>query len=115
MVLAELTGGIAERLEHFGYGWVFRLQSDGGAGHADFGQAGAQRILAADEGCASSGTALLAVIVRESHALFGDAVDIRGGVAHHASAEVANVPSADVIAPEDQDVSCFAMVYSFLS
>ena len=50
MVLAELTGGIAERFEQFGYGRVFRLKSDRGAGHADFGQAGTERVLAADEG-----------------------------------------------------------------
>ena len=46
MVFAELTGGIAERLEQFGDGRVFRLKSDSGAGHADFGQAGAERVLA---------------------------------------------------------------------
>ena len=47
VVLAELTGGIAERLEHFGDGRIFRLESDRGAGHADLGEAGAQRVLAA--------------------------------------------------------------------
>ena len=57
-----------------------------------------------DEGGASGGATLLAVVVGERDAFFGDAVDIRGGVAHHASAEVTDVPSADVIAPEDQDI-----------
>ena len=47
MVLAELTGGVAERLQQFGDGRVFRLQSDRGAGHADLGQAGADRVLTA--------------------------------------------------------------------
>ena len=104
MVLAELTGGIAERLEQFGDGRVFRLKSDSGAGHSDFGQAGAERVLAADEGCASGGAALLAVVVGEGDAFVGDAVDVRRPVAHHASAEVTDVPDADVIAPEDQDI-----------
>ena len=108
MVLAELAGGVAERLEHFGDGRVFRLKSDRGAGHADFGQSGAEWVLAADERRASSRTALLAVVVGERDAFFGDTVDIRGGVAHHASAEVTDVPSADVIAPEDQDVRLFS-------
>ena len=46
MVLAELAGGVAERLQQFGDGRVFLLQADGGAGHADLGQAGADRVLA---------------------------------------------------------------------
>jgi hypothetical protein len=65
MVLAELTGGVAERLQHFGYGWVLRMQSDRGSGHADFGQAGADRVLTSDEGRAASCAALLAVPIGE--------------------------------------------------
>ena len=104
VVLAELAGGVAERLEQLGDGRVFLLQSDAGAGHADLGQAGADRVLAADEARAAGGAALLRVVVGEGHAFFRDAVDVRGSVAHHAAAEVADVPDADVVAPEDQDV-----------
>ena len=104
VVLAELAGRVAERLEHFGDGWVLRLQSDRGPGHSNLGRAGVERVLTANEGRPSSCTALLAVVVSESDAFFGDAVDVWGGVAHHASAEVTNVPSADVVAPENQDV-----------
>ena len=104
MVLAELAGGVAERLEQFGDGRVFLLKSDRRAGHADLGQAGADRVLAGDEAGAAGGAALLAVVVGERHAFVGDAVDVRGLVAHHAPAEVADVPDADVVAPEDQDV-----------
>jgi hypothetical protein len=60
--------------------------------------------LAADEGCAAGGAALLAVVVGEGNAFVCDAVDVRGSVAHHASAEVTAIPSADVIAPQDQDI-----------
>ena len=84
MVFAELAGGVAERLEQFGDGRVFRLKSERGAGHADFGQAGAERVLAGDEGGASGGAALLAVVVGEGDAFVGDAVDVRRLVAHHA-------------------------------
>jgi hypothetical protein len=45
MVVAELTASVAERLQQFGDGRVFRVQSDLGARHADFGQAGADRVL----------------------------------------------------------------------
>ena len=107
MVLAELAGGIAERLEQFGDGRVFLLQSDGGAGHADLGQARADRVLAGDEARAAGGAALLGVVVGEGHPFLRDAVDVGGPVAHHAAAEVADVPDADVVAPEDQDVWFF--------
>ena len=104
MVLAELAGGVAERLEHLGDGRVFLLQADGRAGHADLGQARADRVLAGDEARAAGGAALLRVVVGEGHAFLRHAVDVGRPVAHHAAAEVADVPYADVIAPEDQDI-----------
>src|SRR5271169_5282523 len=74
MVLAKLAGGIAERLQQFSDGRVLRLKPDGSARHADFGQAGSQRVLAADKGSASSGAALLAVPIGESHPFFCNSV-----------------------------------------
>ena len=76
MVLAELAGGVAQRLQQFGDGRVFLLQADGGAGHADLGQAGADRVLAGDEAGAARGAALLAIIVGESDPFLRDAVDV---------------------------------------
>ena len=104
MVLAELAGRVAERLEQLGDGRVFRLQPDVGAGHPHLGQPGADRVLAGDEGGAARGAALLGVVVGEGHAFVGDAVDVGRAVAHLAAAVVADVPPADVVAPEDQDV-----------
>ena len=46
MVLAELAGRIAERLEQFGDRRVFLLQPERGAGQTDLGHAGAQAGLA---------------------------------------------------------------------
>ena len=80
------------------------LQADVGARHADLGQAGADRVLAGDERGAAGGAALLAVIVGEGDALVGDAVDVGRAVAHLAAAVVADVPPADVVAPENEDV-----------
>ena len=114
VVLAELAGGVAERLEQLGDRRVFLLQADRRAGHADLGQARADRILAGDEARAAGGAALLRVVVGERHAFLGDAVDVRGPVAHHAAAEVADVPDADVVAPEDQDVRFLCCHYVFL-
>ena len=41
VVLAELAGGVTQRLEQLGDGRVLRLQADVGARQADLGQAGA--------------------------------------------------------------------------
>src|SRR5262245_31797852 len=101
MILAELASGIAQRLEHFSNGRVFLLQAYGGAGHTDFGQARTDRILAGDKARASCGAALLGVVVSEGHPFLRHAVDVRGLVAHHAATEVADVPYADVVPPED--------------
>ena len=60
--------------------------------------------LAGDESRASGGAALLAVPVGEERAFLGDAVDVGRLVAHHALVVGADVPVADVVAPDDQDV-----------
>ena len=46
MVLAELAGRVTEALEHLRDGHVFGLDAQGGARHADLGQARADRLLA---------------------------------------------------------------------
>src|SRR5271170_2547338 len=84
MILAELTAGVAQRLEQLGDGRIFRLQAEFGAGQADLGEAGANRRLTGDEGCPSGGATLLAIPVGEHRAFLGDAVDIRGTVPHDA-------------------------------
>ena len=104
MVLAELAGGVAERLQHFGDGRVFRVKSDRRAGHADFGQAGADRVLTGDEARAAGGAALLAVPIGEGRPFLRDAVDVWGLVAHHAFAVMADVPIADIVSPNDEDI-----------
>jgi hypothetical protein len=65
--------------------------------------AGAQGHLSGDERRASGGAARLAVVVGEDRALSGQAVDVRG-LAHHAVRISADIPHADVIAPDDEDI-----------
>src|SRR5436190_20355989 len=114
MVLAKLAVGIAERLEKFGNGWVFRLKPHRRTGHSDFGQASAERVLAGDKCRASCGATLLAVIVSESAPFIRNTVDIRGSIAHHAATEIADIPCADVITPENQDIRLFCSHDLFL-
>src|SRR5262249_42538414 len=68
MVLAELPGRVAERLEQRGDRWVFLLQPQCGAGQAHLGHTCPKSRLAGDERCATGGATLLTVIIREHHA-----------------------------------------------
>ena len=77
VVLAELAGHVAERLQEVGDGRVFGLQALGRAGQPDLQQAGAHRALAGDEGGAAGGAGLLAVIVGEDPAFLRQPVDVR--------------------------------------
>ena len=104
MVLAELPGRIAERLEQLGNRRVFLLQPERGARQADLGQAGAQAGLAGDERGPAGGAALLGIIVGEHHAFLRDAVDVGRLVAHHAARVGADIGLADVVTPDDDDV-----------
>ena len=104
VVLAELAGGVALALQDRGHRDVGLLPAFLRAGHADFGHARAHGHAAADEGRATGGAALLRVVVGEGDAFLGDAIDVRRLVAHHATAVVADVPGADVVAPDDEDV-----------
>src|SRR5262249_11277006 len=62
MVLAELAGGVAERLERLGDGDVLGAQTERRGGQADLGHAGAQARLAGDERRTTSRAALLGVV-----------------------------------------------------
>src|SRR4051794_8794932 len=77
------------------------------AWHSDLGQAGADWVLSADEAGAPGGAALLRIIIGEGHAFFGDAVDVGGAIPHSAAAKMADVPYADVVSPQDEDVGLF--------
>ena len=103
VVLAELAGGVALRLQHFGQRRIGLLDAARRAGDADRGHAGADRHLAHDERGAAGGAAGLAVVIGEEHAFLGDAVDV-GRPAHHAVRVRADVPHADVVAQDDEDV-----------
>jgi hypothetical protein len=52
---------------------------------------------------------LLSVIVSECDSFLGDTIDVGGSIPHHAAIVVTDVPSADVIAPDHQDVGFFRL------
>ena len=104
MVLAELAGRVALRLEQLGERRVLLGQPFLGARQADLEKPGAEAGLAGDEGGAPGGAGLLRVMVGEDRAFLGDAVDVRRAVAHHAAVVGADVPQPDVVAEDDEDV-----------
>ena len=104
VVLAELAGGVAERLHDIGDAGIERPEPEFGARQADLGQAGADRRLPGDESGAAGGAALLAIPVGEDRAFFADAVDVGRAVAHDAHVVGADVEPADVVAHDEQDV-----------
>jgi len=104
VVLAELPGAIAERLERLCDGDVLGLEAELRAGKAYLGEAGAQTALAGDERRAASSAALLRVRVGENHAFVGDAVDVGRLVAHQTSGIAAQVRLTDVVSPHHQHV-----------
>ena len=104
VVLAELAGGVAEVLQQAADGGIELAHAHRRAGEADLGEPGANAVLAGEERRAAGGAGLLAVVVEEADALFGDAVDVGRLVAHQAVAVGADVGDADVVAEDDQDV-----------
>src|SRR5687768_9043535 len=107
VVLAELPCRVAEALHDGGDGSVGPLPAFLGSGQADLCHASAHRHVAADERGPAGGAALLPVVVGERHAFSRNAVDVRRPVAHHAAVVVADVPSTDVIAPNNEDIRWF--------
>ena len=108
MVLAELSGGIALRLERGGDRAGLGRHADVGAGLADGRQARAQGNLAGDEGGPARRAAGLGVVVGEQHALRGQLVEVRRLAGHHAPVVGADVEPADVVAHDEDDVRSLA-------
>jgi len=65
--------------------------------------------LSQDETRAPGGAALLTVPVREQRAFLCDAINVRRLVAHHSLVVSADVPIADVVAPDDEDVGLLVL------
>ena len=104
VVLAELAGGVSEALEDLRDRGILRLEAQRGAGHADLGEAGADRLLAGNEGGATGGAALLAVEIGEHRAVLRDAVDVRRPVSHEAVVVAADIEPADVVRHDEKNV-----------
>src|ERR1019366_10328513 len=76
MILAELTGHIAERLEQIGERRILIRQPFFRPRQPNLQKPGAHWALTGNECSAAGGAGLLAVIVGEDRAFIGDAVDV---------------------------------------
>src|SRR6516225_735686 len=61
-------------------------------------------MLTGDERCAPGRAALLGVIIGETHALLGDAIDIGCLVAHQPMRIATEIGHADIVAPDHDDI-----------
>ena len=104
VVLAELAGGVAHSFERGRDGHGLRRQAGGGAGLADRRHAGADRQFAGDEVGAACRATRLGIVVGKQHAFGGDLVEVGRPPRHHAAVIGADIPDADVIAHDDDDV-----------
>ena len=107
VVFSKLAGDIALSLEQLGDRYVAGLQTFLGTRQAHLQQAGAEAALAGDKTRASGRAALLAIPVGEEGSGLGDGINVWRLVAHHALVVGTDVPIADVVTPEDQDIGLF--------
>ena len=113
VVLAELAGGVALRFERGGDRASLCWYADLGTGLADRGHAGANRKLAHDEVRATRRATGLGVVVGEQHSFLGELVEVRRPPGHHAAMVGADVPHADVIAHDEEDVGFLVLRLSW--
>ena len=104
MVFADLCRSVPLRFEEFGNRRVAVLQTLFRSRQANFQQTGAEGRLPENECSAPRRAGLLRVIIREQRAFAGDAVNVRRASAHHAAMICADVPDADIVRHDDDDV-----------
>ena len=104
MVLAELSSRISLRLEQLGDGRIFARQSFLCSRQANFQKPRPQRTLAGDESSPAGGAGLLSIIIGENRTFVGNAIDVGRPVSHHPAVVGADVPVADVVRHNDENV-----------
>src|SRR5208282_2245501 len=104
MVLAELSGHVAQRFEQLGESRILLRQTFFRTWQAHFQEASTDWALAGNERSAASSAGLLAVVVSENRAFIGNAIDVGRAVPHHASVVSTDVPVADIVAHDHKNV-----------
>jgi hypothetical protein len=104
VVFAELAGGVTHGLERGRNRHGLRRYADGGTSLADRCHTGADRQFAGDEVGAARGAARLRIVIGEQHAFGGELVEIGCPAGHQSAMISTDIPHADVITHDDDDV-----------
>ena len=104
MVLPELAGRVAHRLQNRGRSHRLGRYADRRSSLADGSHSRADRQFAHDEVRAARRATRLSVIVGEQHALLGHLVEVRRPPGHQTAVVSADVPHADVVSHDDKNV-----------
>src|SRR4029079_16460895 len=104
VILAKLTGGVTHSFQRGGDRHRLRGYAYGSAGLADRGHAGAYWQLTGDEVRPACRAARLGVVVGKQHAFCGELVEVRRPPRHQAAVVGADIPHADVVTHDDDDV-----------
>src|SRR5207244_1519123 len=104
VIFAELAGRVALRFERGGNRASLSWYADLGTRLTDRGHARADGQFAHDEVRATRRATRLSVVIGKQHSFLGDLVEVRRPSSHHAAMVGANVPYADVIAHDEDDV-----------
>src|SRR5205823_13050772 len=104
MILAELAGGVALRFERGGDSASLSWYAHLGSRLADSGHARANGKFAHDKVRATCCATRFRVVVREQHSFLGHLVEVGCPPGHHAAMVSADVPHADIIAHDEQDI-----------
>ena len=101
VILAELSGGIAHRLQDCGNRHRFGRQADRRSGLPDRRHSGANRKLSRNEVRPTRRAAGLGIIIRKEHAFLGNLVEVGCPPRHQTAMIGTDVPHADVVAHND--------------
>ena len=104
VVLTELSCRIAQAFHDRGDGDIGFLPAFLGTGQAHLGHTGPNGNVSAEE-CRPAGRArLLGIVICKANPFTRDPINIRGLEAHHTPIVVADVPGADIITPDHEDI-----------
>src|SRR5262249_50716549 len=103
VIFAELGGRVTLRLEQLSKCGVTLLNAARRARNANGRHSCSDRQLAHDECCATGGAAGLTIVVGKQNSFLGNSINV-GGSSHHAVSVGTDIPHADVVAEDDENV-----------
>src|ERR1700722_17376440 len=104
MIFANLRGRVTFGLKQFRNRRIPILDALFRAWQTYHQETSSKRNLPQDECGSSSRAGLLRVVIGEERAVAGNSIDVRGATAHHATVVSTDIPDADIIGHDDDNV-----------